>query len=178
VDEVPSFGRPVTRRNFIVWWLAGLLTAFTLAILAPILVYIFPASTTSQKQKKTISLTQSTATLQEGQGIAFSAPPEFGFVMTDGGGDNYSGKISFNGFLLKVQNQLVVVSATCSHLGCTIALATGANHFTCPCHGSEFNLSGQVIHGPAAAPLSHYNWQTSNSPNEIVVEGVALPGIG
>jgi Rieske Fe-S protein len=141
-------------------------------------VFIYPAATTNQKQKKTITLTQSLDTLQEGQGVAFSSPPEFGFVMTDGGGDNYPGKISFNGFVLKVQNQLIVVSATCSHLGCTVALPAGAGRFQCPCHGSQFNLVGQVVHGPATAPLSHFNWQQTNSLNEIVVEGVALPGVG
>ena len=47
-----------------------------------------------------------------------------------------------------------------------------------PEHGSQFDLTGQVTHGPAAAPLSHFNWQTTNSPNEIVIEGVSLPGIG
>ena len=98
--------------------------------------------------------------------------------MTDGGGDNYSGKVSFNGFINKVQGKLIVVSATCSHLGCTITLPTGANHFSCPCHGSQFSLVGEVLHGPAAAPLSHFNWRQDGSPNQITVEGVALPGIG
>jgi Rieske Fe-S protein len=178
VDEAPALKRPVTRRDFIVWWLAGLLTAFTVALIAPILVYIYPPASSTQKQKKTITLTQSLDTLQEGLGFAFSAPTEFGFVMTDGGGDNYPGKISFNGFVNKVQGQLIVVSATCSHLGCTVTLPTGANHFQCPCHGSQFSLAGEVIHGPAVAPLSHFNWQQTSNPNQIIVEGVVLPGIG
>ena len=33
---------PPTRRNFIVWWLAALLTAIVAAITAPILVYLYP----------------------------------------------------------------------------------------------------------------------------------------
>ena len=178
MDQTPALRRPVTRRNFIVWWLAGLLTAFTVALLAPILVYIYPPASSTQKQKKTITLTQSLANLQEGQDVAFNAPPEFGFVMVAGGGANYPGKISFNGFVLNVQNQLIVLSATCSHLGCTITRPSGASLFLCPCHGSEFNLVGGVVHGPAEAPLSHFNWQQTNNPNQIVVEGVALPGVG
>ena len=178
MDGTPPLQAPVTRRNFIVWWLTGLLTAFAVAIVAPILVYIYPPASTSKKQNKTITLSQPLTGLQDGQGIAFSAPPEFGFVMTDGGGDNYPGKISFNGFILKVQNRLIVLSATCSHLGCTITPNYGAGMFQCPCHGSQFNLVGGVVHGPAADPLSHYTWQTTASPSAIVVEGVALPGVG
>jgi Rieske Fe-S protein len=168
----------VTRRNFIVWWMTGLLTAFAVAIVAPILVYIYPPASTSKRQNKTITLSQSLDSLQEGQGVAFSAPPEFGFVMTDGGGDNYAGKISFNGFVLKVQSRLIVLSATCSHLGCTVTPNYSADKFQCPCHGSQFDLVGNVIHGPAADPLSHYHWQQTGSPSAIVVEGVALPGVG
>jgi Rieske Fe-S protein len=178
VDEAPAFGRPITRRNFIVWWLAGLLTAFTVAILAPILVYIYPPASSTQRQRKTVTLNQSLDSLQDGQAITFTSPSEFGFVMTDGGGDNYPGKISFNGFVVKVQNRLIALSATCSHLGCTVTLPTGATQFLCPCHGSVFDLVGNVVHGPAEAPLSHFNWQRSNNSNTIVVEGVALPGVG
>jgi Rieske Fe-S protein len=97
--------------------------------------------------------------------------------MTTGGGDNYPGKVSFNGFVLKVQNEVRVLSATCSHLGCTVNLATGANHFLCPCHGSQFDLEGNVIHGPATAALSHFDWHQVNA-GEISIVGVALPGVG
>jgi Rieske Fe-S protein len=176
--ETPAIKRPVTRRNFIVWWIAGLLTAFTVAILAPILVYIYPPASTTKKQNKTINLTQSLDSLQEGQAVAFEAPAEFGFVMTDGGGDNYPGKISFNGFVIKVQNRLIALSATCSHLGCTVTLPSGGHDFQCPCHGSVFDLVGDVVHGPATAPLSHYNWQQTSNPNQISIEGIALPGVG
>jgi hypothetical protein len=35
--------KPLTRRNFIVWALAGLLGAIVAAITAPLLVYLYPA---------------------------------------------------------------------------------------------------------------------------------------
>jgi cytochrome b6-f complex iron-sulfur subunit len=43
------------------------------------------------------------------------------------------------------------ISATCTHLGCTVAQSKGG--FACPCHGSRFDRNGKVIGGPAPRPL-------------------------
>jgi Rieske Fe-S protein len=47
------------------------------------------------------------------------------------------------------------VEAVCTHEGCTI---TGADSsaYVCPCHGSRYNRSGQVLAGPARASLRQY----------------------
>jgi Rieske Fe-S protein len=47
-------------------------------------------------------------------------------------------------------------SATCTHLGCTVATVAGGT-INCPCHGSKFNLDGTVAEGPAARPLDSKN---------------------
>jgi cytochrome b6-f complex iron-sulfur subunit len=44
------------------------------------------------------------------------------------------------------------LSLVCTHLGCT--LASQPEGFTCPCHGSRFDLRGNVQRGPASKPLS------------------------
>ena len=44
------------------------------------------------------------------------------------------------------------LSLVCTHLGCTVE--TQLDGFTCPCHGSRFDLQGKVRRGPAAKPLS------------------------
>jgi Rieske Fe-S protein len=43
----------------------------------------------------------------------------------------------------------VAFSAGCPHACCTVAYNAKHTEFLCPCHGSSFNMSGQVTGGPA-----------------------------
>jgi cytochrome b6-f complex iron-sulfur subunit len=52
-------------------------------------------------------------------------------------------------------NVFSAVEAVCTHEGCTINGADGAT-YVCPCHGSRYNRSGQVLAGPARASLRQY----------------------
>ena len=47
------------------------------------------------------------------------------------------------------------VEAVCTHEGCTITGADGAV-YVCPCHGSRYNRSGQVLEGPARSSLRQH----------------------
>jgi Rieske Fe-S protein len=167
-----------TRRRFLGWWMAALMTATVVTGLAPILVFLWPAPAKGQKKVPvTVSLATPLDQIANGQAIKFDAPttPNTAFIMANGGGDNAAGELAFGGFAVRdTAGKAHVFAINCSHLGCSIALNSNANTFDCPCHGSRFNLDGTVHHGPAAFPLSDLSWTQGTDPNTIVIDGMEL----
>jgi cytochrome b6-f complex iron-sulfur subunit len=47
--------------------------------------------------------------------------------------------------------KLTALDATCTHMQCTVA--PSGSMLQCPCHGSQYSLTGSVIQGPAPAAL-------------------------
>jgi Rieske Fe-S protein len=55
----------------------------------------------------------------------------------------------------KSADHYLALSMQCTHMGCPVDPPVHAV-MTCPCHGSQFDLTGQVRHGPAQYPLGQY----------------------
>lgn len=54
-------------------------------------------------------------------------------------------------------DELVAVNSLCTHQGCTVEWEADEAAFACPCHGSNFSPTGEVLSGPAQKPLSNYS---------------------
>lgn len=67
----------------------------------------------------------------------------------------------------------VVVTADCTHAGCTLAWAGGKSEWTCPCHGSRFSVDGRVLEGPADEPLQTPAVRVDAERLVITLEGLA-----
>ncbi len=66
-------------------------------------------------------------------------------------------------FVVRAEDDFHVVSAVCSHLGCTVQWKQDKGEFACPCHGSRFRADGSNFAGPAPRPLAWY--ATTLSPD-------------
>jgi cytochrome b6-f complex iron-sulfur subunit len=56
----------------------------------------------------------------------------------------------------------LALSRTCTHLGCSVPWDEEKNQFVCPCHGSTFTLTGEVLTAPAPRPLDFYPVRIEN----------------
>jgi menaquinol-cytochrome c reductase iron-sulfur subunit len=59
--------------------------------------------------------------------------------------------------ILDEQRRVTAFSPRCTHLGCAYRWQAQTGLFSCPCHGSTFNVRGDVIAGPASRPLDRYS---------------------
>ena len=55
--------------------------------------------------------------------------------------------------VLNVDGDVEVLSAVCTHEGCTVAWDGEKRRILCPCHGGEYDRRGKVLAGPPPAPL-------------------------
>lgn len=71
-------------------------------------------------------------------------------------------------YLLKTsENKYSAVLMKCTHKGCELNPA--GNHLVCPCHGSEFTNTGNLVEGPAERDLQKF---TVTSDDENIYIGL------
>ena len=88
-------------------------------------------------------------------------------------------------FIFRQKNTLHCISATCTHLGCTVKMqrldqpkkvsVRGREideqvEFACPCHGSKYYGDGTNYSGPAPRPLAHYKIELAPEDGQLIVD--------
>ena len=67
-------------------------------------------------------------------------------------------------------NKITVLSSQCKHLGCKIN-KTENGKLVCPCHGSEYDFSGNVLKGPSYKNLDKLPYKISSDGTQLEIEG-------
>ena len=79
---------------------------------------------------------------------------EPGSVTAFGKGHFYLTRLDDGGFL--------ALHRKCTHLGCTVPWDIDERKFACPCHGSEFDIRGDVLSAPASRALDLFAVQVED----------------
>lgn len=72
--------------------------------------------------------------------------------------DFASGSVTFfalyKTWLVRNTTGFYALQAVCPHLGCQPAWLAESQTFVCPCHGSRFDPTGEVLNGPSLRALA------------------------
>jgi Rieske Fe-S protein len=61
-----------------------------------------------------------------------------------------------------------IFNAHCTHKGCLVKYSAKDNRINCPCHGSQYDMNGNVLKGPAPRSLQAHAGEIDG--NQIIVE--------
>lgn len=125
--------KPVDRRAFLDYFIAGGVTAWSVGLAAPIAVYLWPAR--SGGAGATRASAGKAADWPEGAGRMVQLHGRPVIVLRKPGGE-------FSAF-----------SAICTHLGCVVKWNEASRLIECPCHAATFDNAGRVVSGPPPKPL-------------------------
>ncbi len=117
--------------------------------------------------------------------VLYEQPTRFKIGTPDGFGEGPSFLDDERIFIVRERNTFHVISAVCTHLGCTVKMErlnqpkmvkVGGREFQeqiefrCPCHGSRYYGDGTNYEGPAPTPLECYKLEVSPDDGQLIVD--------
>ena len=128
-----------TRRGFLEIILGGGIIATLGAIFYPVLKYITPPPTGEAKLSQLkLTFTRADIASEAKKAKYFKYGRHLGIIfLTD-------------------KNELKALSATCTHLDCTVQHRPDLGIIWCSCHNGRYSIDGRNISGPPPKPLEEY----------------------
>lgn len=127
------------RRRFVEVLLGGGLLASAGAFLYPVLRYLVPPTTADLGGDSVVAGRVGELKLNSGKIFRFGSRP--GLLIRTASGDYRA------------------MSATCTHLACTVQYRDDLREVWCACHNGKYNLDGRNISGPPPRPLEAFDVQ-------------------
>jgi|GEM_PF-3057284 len=152
----------VSRRTMLRSFFAGLAAVITRPFKAldaqipddPDTLSVQPDSLVSPTDSTTVEPDSLTATPEPLAAISLEDVPDLATI-------GKSTRIEINGnkilLIRDAENSVRALSASCTHERVKLKYDKKRNQIRCPAHGSRFELSGEVIRGPAEEALTRYD---------------------
>jgi len=136
-----------TRRRFIEFFLGGGLVATCASFIYPVLRYLIPPPVVDLGGDEIVAAAGTELKPNSAKIFRFGSRPGLLIKNSDG---TYR-----------------ALSATCTHLGCTVQYRSDLRQIWCACHNGIYDLNGRNISGPPPRPLDVFDVHTRG--DEIVV---------
>ena len=144
-DHLPT---DVPRRRFVEALLGTGFIATAIAFLYPILRYLVPPRMADLGSDSVIA------------GQVGDVKPNTGKIFPFGSRPGI--------LILTASGEYRAMSATCTHLGCTVQYRADLQNIWCACHNGHYDLNGRNIAGPPPRPLELFDVQVRG--NQIFVQ--------
>ena len=95
-----------------------------------------------------------------GDAVPFRAPAGRAFASKGPVSEMDPGLAVESGWFTRSSAGFSALAAYSSDTGCRLTFVESAGQFMDPCHGSQFDLDGAVLHGPARQPLARLQWRS------------------
>ena len=136
VSNTGTQHQPTTKRDFLKYVLGGGLLAWAVSVIYPLVEYLNPpkqaeVEVTSVKAGKLSTMEKDSGTI-----VRFGNRPVI--------------------LLRTASGDLRALSATCTHLDCTVQYRKDLGVIWCACHNGKYDLNGRNIAGPPPRPLEEF----------------------
>jgi len=135
------------RRRFVEFLLGGGLLASAISFLYPLLRYLIPPPAADLGSDTVIAGRVGELKRNTGKIFRFGSKPGL--------------------LILTAEGEYRALSATCTHLDCTVQYRGDLHEIWCACHNGLYDLNGRNISGPPPRPLEAYDVHVRGE--EIVV---------
>ena len=135
------------RRRFLGMLLGGGLFASAVSFFYPVLRYLVPPRITDMGGETVVAGKVGELRPNSGKIFRFGSRPGLLMLGADG--------------------QYRALSATCTHLSCTVQYRSDLREVWCACHNGMYDLSGRNLSGPPPRPLEQYDVHVRG--DEIIV---------
>jgi len=137
----------ITRRRIVEFFLGGGILASFVSFLYPVLCYLVPPPVADLGGDEVVAAKITELKPNSGKIFRFGSRPGLLVMNSDG---TYR-----------------ALSATCTHLACTVQYRSDLRQIWCACHNGMYDLNGRNISGPPPRPLELFDVHVRG--DEIVV---------
>ncbi len=135
--NAPAKVQEPARRRFLGVVLGGGIVATAISFLYPVLRYVVPPANTDLGGEEVIAA--KTGELKPNSGKIFKFGSKPGLLILDADGTYRA------------------MSASCTHLNCTVQYRSDRKQIWCACHNGTYDLNGRNVSGPPPRPLQAFD---------------------